>query len=176
MAHRLVQLGSASVRSLGRQMWLRPAGFARMPGDLHRRCQETPALQRSFTRSAPMFSDAEAIPFTFLESRGGKDGIKVKAKPGKTLLEVARDNDIELEGACEGTLACSTCHCVFEKAVFDRLPPVTEEEMDMLDLAAGLTDTSRLGCQVKVSEVLRDTAIRIPDEFNNLYGGGSGSA
>ena len=55
---------------------------------------------------------------------------------------------MELEGACEGTLACSTCHCIFTPEMFDKLPPADEEELDMLDLAAGLTDTSRLGCQV----------------------------
>lgn len=47
----------------------------------------------------------------------------------------------ELEGACEGTLACSTCHCIFEQELFDKLEPPDEEELDMLDLAAGLTDT-----------------------------------
>ncbi len=58
-----------------------------------------------------------------------------------SLLDIARDNDLELEGACEGTLACSTCHCVLEKGLFDKLPAPVEEELDMLDLAAALTDT-----------------------------------
>ena len=68
---------------------------------------------------------------------------------GENLLETAHRNDVELEGACEGSLACSTCHVVFEdEAVFETLPEACDDENDMLDLAYGLTATSRLGCQV----------------------------
>ncbi|CAH8615735.1 unnamed protein product [Schistosoma margrebowiei] len=76
----------------------------------------------------------------------------VNAKIGDNLLDVVLDNDVDIDGfgACEGTLACSTCHLIFAKKDFDNLrDPLTEEEQDMLDLAYGLTDTSRLGCQVK---------------------------
>ncbi|CAH8609946.1 unnamed protein product [Schistosoma guineensis] len=76
----------------------------------------------------------------------------VYAKIGDNLLDVVLDNDVDIDGfgACEGTLACSTCHLIFAKEDFDNLrDPLTEEEQDMLDLAYGLTDTSRLGCQVK---------------------------
>ncbi|CAH8614786.1 unnamed protein product [Schistosoma curassoni] len=79
----------------------------------------------------------------------------VYAKIGDNLLDVVLDNDVDIDGfgACEGTLACSTCHLIFAKEDFDNLrDPLTEEEQDMLDLAYGLTDTSRLGCQVKVNE------------------------
>eukprot|EP00292_Cryptomonas_paramecium_P015686 CAMPEP_0113671710 /NCGR_PEP_ID=MMETSP0038_2-20120614/5851_1 /TAXON_ID=2898 /ORGANISM="Cryptomonas paramecium" /LENGTH=139 /DNA_ID=CAMNT_0000587883 /DNA_START=116 /DNA_END=535 /DNA_ORIENTATION=+ /assembly_acc=CAM_ASM_000170 len=127
---------------------------------------------RCFTVTSVKLSDR--IPIKFVEGNGDNGVIEVKAKLDQTLLEVAREHDIELEGACEGTLACSTCHCVFDKEVFDKLPPVAEEEMDMLDLAAGLTETSRLGCQIKVTETLRGATIRIPDEMNNLYGSGGG--
>ena len=65
-------------------------------------------------------------------------------------MDTAHDNNIELEGACGGELACSTCHLVFEKDVYDTLPPKADEEEDMLDLAFELTETSRLGCQIKV--------------------------
>ena len=71
-------------------------------------------------------------------------------------------------GACGGELACSTCHCVLDQAVYDTLPAPTEEEEDMLDLAWGLTETSRLGCQIKASEALDGIIIRIPDETNNM--------
>ena len=66
----------------------------------------------------------------------------VQAKVGDTLLEVAKEFDVDVEGACEGTLSCSTCHLILEKEPYDKIPdPLTEEEQDMLDLAFGLTET-----------------------------------
>lgn len=103
----------------------------------------------------------------------GED-IPVTAEEGKSLLEVAHENDIELEGACGGELACSTCHVVFSPELFAKLPEKKEEEEDMLDLAWGLTDTSRLGCQIKVSPVLENAVITIPEETNNMLGGEEG--
>ena len=55
-------------------------------------------------------------------------------------------------GACGGETACSTCHVIMSPEVFAKLPEPSEAEEDMLDLAAGLTKTSRLGCQVRASE------------------------
>jgi len=111
---------------------------------------------------------ADTVSVTFFEKYTAPDGVKIDAPLGASLLEVAQSNDLELEGACEGTLACSTCHCILEKDVFDSLPPPDEEELDMLDLAAGLTDTSRLGCQVKLTKEFEGAVIHIPDEFNNM--------
>jgi ferredoxin len=65
----------------------------------------------------------------------------VRGRIGESLLDVARREDIDLEGACEGSIACSTCHVILDKAVFDTLPEATDEENDMLDLAFGLTET-----------------------------------
>jgi len=93
---------------------------------------------------------------------------EVDAKIGETLLDIAHDNDIEVEGACGGELACSTCHCILEEHIFEGLPEPDEEEEDMLDLAWGLTDTSRLGCQVKVTEAMEGMVILVPDETSNL--------
>ena len=67
-------------------------------------------------------------------------------------------------GACDHSLACSTCHVVLEQEVFSELDAVDDEEMDMLDLAFGLEDTSRLGCQVKVSKLLEGTKVTLPTE------------
>lgn len=94
--------------------------------------------------------------------------VKVEAEEGKSILDVAHDNKIELEGACGGELACSTCHVILEKEYFDKLPQKTEEEEDMLDLALGLTDTSRLGCQIKLNKDLEGMNLRIPDEFEDM--------
>ena len=87
---------------------------------------------------------------------------------GFTVLEVARKFNIKIEGSCEGSLACSTCHIVVEKSFFDTLPEPSEEEEDMLDLAVGLQKTSRLGCQIEVSEELDGLRVLIPSSFNLL--------
>uniref|UniRef100_K3W9Y4 2Fe-2S ferredoxin-type domain-containing protein n=1 Tax=Globisporangium ultimum (strain ATCC 200006 / CBS 805.95 / DAOM BR144) TaxID=431595 RepID=K3W9Y4_GLOUD len=108
----------------------------------------------------------EKVTFTFIDAEG--ESTTVAATLGQSLLDVAHENDIELEGACGGELACSTCHLVFEKELFEKLPEISEEEEDMLDLAWGLTDTSRLGCQIKVTKDLEGTTVRVPDESNNL--------
>jgi len=89
----------------------------------------------------------------------------VEAEVGKSILEVAHANDIELEGACDGSLACSTCHVILEQEQYDALPPPEEEEEDMLDLAFGLTDTSRLGCQIKIDDSMKGMVLKVPSEL-----------
>jgi ferredoxin len=74
-----------------------------------------------------------------------------------------------MEGACEGSLACSTCHVIVEdRGVFDSLPPATDDEEDMLDLAFGLTDTSRLGCQIKLTPELDGFVVKLPSATRNM--------
>jgi ferredoxin len=67
--------------------------------------------------------------------------IEVDAPVGKRVLDAALDNNIDIEGACGGELACSTCHVVLDQDLYDKLPAKKEEEQDMLDLAWGVTDT-----------------------------------
>ena len=98
----------------------------------------------------------------FIEPDGNEK--VVDADNGLSLLEVAHSNDIDLEGACEGSLACSTCHVIVDKAFFDNLPEPSEEEEDMLDLAFGLTHTSRLGCQIIINEKLEGMKARFLQE------------
>eukprot|EP00112_Aurelia_sp_Birch-Aquarium-sp1_P003461 Seg1388.5 transcript_id=Seg1388.5/GoldUCD/mRNA.D3Y31 product="Adrenodoxin mitochondrial" protein_id=Seg1388.5/GoldUCD/D3Y31 len=104
----------------------------------------------------------KTVSITFLDRDGDK--IKVQANVGDSLLDVAKDHDIDVEGACEGTLACSTCHLVFRPDQYEKLglDPPSEEELDMLDLAYGLTDTSRLGCQIEVTEDMDGLELTIP--------------
>jgi ferredoxin, 2Fe-2S len=84
---------------------------------------------------------------------------------GLTLLEVARRHDIDdIEGACDGSLSCSTCHVVVAQQDYERIPTPSDDEEDMLDLAYGLTPTSRLGCQIKVTEELDGLTVTIPRE------------
>jgi len=80
----------------------------------------------------------------------------------ETVLAVARRNGIDLEGACEGAMACSTCHVIVEKDWFSRLPKAKIEENDMLDLAVGAARTSRLGCQIVLTEALDGLTVRLP--------------
>ena len=84
------------------------------------------------------------------------------------ILEIAHNNGISLEGACEGSLACSTCHVVVEKEFFEKLPEPSEEEEDMLDLAWGLTHTSRLGCQIIINDNLDGMKVKVPSGTRNM--------
>jgi 2Fe-2S ferredoxin len=87
---------------------------------------------------------------------------------GLSVLEIAHKNDIDLEGACEGSLACSTCHVIVSEDDFDRLDVATEAEEDMLDLAFGLTSTSRLGCQIIMREELDGLTVALPKATRNM--------
>ena len=87
---------------------------------------------------------------------------EIEAHPGQTLLEVAREYEIDIEGTCEGNLACATCHLIIDKDWFSALPDATEDERDMLDLVSGLTVNSRLGCQIKVTANLDGLIVFLP--------------
>jgi 2Fe-2S ferredoxin len=102
----------------------------------------------------------------FIEKDGSK--IEVEAENGLSLLEVAHKNNISLEGACEGSLACSTCHVVVDEKHYKMLEEATEDEEDMLDLAFGLTHTSRLGCQIIISPELEGLTVSIPSATRNM--------
>jgi ferredoxin len=102
----------------------------------------------------------------FIDTEGDEE--VVEAEIGENILDVAHDNDIELEGACGGEVACSTCACIFEQELFDKLPEISEDEEDMLDLAVGVTDTTRLGCQVIVTKEFENTVIKLPSEVQNM--------
>lgn len=96
---------------------------------------------------------------------------EVEAKPGQRLLDVAWTAKQPLEGACEGVMACSTCHVIVDKADFERLPRASDEEEDLLDLAAHATRTSRLACQIILTENMETLDVRIPAGSKNwLYG------
>lgn len=108
------------------------------------------------------------MPRVIFESNDGKERVETMAEIGQTVLDVAHDNDIDIEGACESCMACSTCHVIVDEAFADLLPAPSEEEDDMLDLAYGLTRTSRLGCQIVVSDALDGIIVRLPAETRNM--------
>lgn len=92
----------------------------------------------------------------------------VEAPVGLSILEVAHQHKIDLEGACEGSLACATCHVIVDKDFYDQLDAPSEAEEDMLDLAFGLTRTSRLGCQIIISEKINGIRVRLPSATRNV--------
>lgn len=102
---------------------------------------------------------------TFIKAEGEK--LEVDAPIGVSILEIAQRNGLDLEGACEGSLACSTCHIIVDDDDFDRLAEPTDDEEDMLDLAFGLQPTSRLGCQIVMSEELDGLTVTLPSGSNN---------
>lgn len=103
-------------------------------------------------------------------SADGRSTREVKAKTGENLLTLAQNYGQPLEGTCEGQMACSTCHVIVDSADFEKLPPASEMEEDMLDLATGATRTSRLSCQIWLDETLDHLTVRIPAEARNMQG------
>ena len=100
------------------------------------------------------------VKVTFITGNG--DRKVFSATPGMTLMEVARTNKIDMEAACDGTCACSTCHVFLDAATYAKLPKPSEDELDMLDLAPDVGKTSRLACQVQVTELLDGVEATLP--------------
>ncbi|CAM6104495.1 unnamed protein product [Calypogeia fissa] len=123
--------------------------------------------QRCGHTSGQNFEGAEKISVTFVDKDG--EETKIQVPVGMSMLEAAHENDIELEGACEGSLACSTCHViVMDEDMYNKLPEPSDEENDMLDLAFGLTETSRLGCQVIAKPELDGLHLALPAATRNF--------
>ena len=103
-------------------------------------------------------------------SPDGEQVQEVEAKDGDNLLDIAQAAGQPLEGTCEGQMACSTCHVIVDTEDFGRLPRASEDEEDMLDLAAATTRTSRLACQIMLTDALGQLTVRIPSESRNMQG------
>ncbi len=103
---------------------------------------------------------------TFINADGSHR--EVDAPVGLSVLEVAHRNDVDIEGACEGSMACSTCHVIVDQEWFGRLAEPSEEEEDRLYLAFGLTPTSRLGCQIVIRDGLDGLTVRLPEATHNM--------
>lgn len=100
------------------------------------------------------------LSVTFIDPHG--KAVKAEAEAGDNLLRVGQAAGLPLEGTCEGQMACSTCHVVVASEWFDRLDPASEEEEDMLDFAAGVRRTSRLSCQIELTEALDGLTVTVP--------------
>jgi 2Fe-2S ferredoxin len=105
---------------------------------------------------------------TFIERDGAHR--EVDAPLGLSVLEVAHKHGVDIEGACEGSLACSTCHVIVDPDWFEKLHKPSEDEEDMLDLAFGLQKTSRLGCQIVMTEALDGLVVKLPSGTRNAAG------
>ena len=120
------------------------------------------------SHAKPPGEDENPVRFKFLYTKE-KTEYEVLAREGESLLEVAHNNGIDLEGACESSLACSTCHVILQDDIYDSLEEPCEEEEDLLDLAYGLTHTSRLGCQIMVTRDMEGMTIKLPSATRNFY-------
>uniref|UniRef100_A0A7S3G9G4 2Fe-2S ferredoxin n=1 Tax=Palpitomonas bilix TaxID=652834 RepID=A0A7S3G9G4_9EUKA len=136
---------------------------ARDSNMLHRSLHRTAAVRHG----ADIPADAPDVRVTFVDPDGTRHDVVAKA--GMNLLQVAHRHDINMEGACEGSVACSTCHVYVSHEHFDLLDEATEEEDDMLDMAFGLKENSRLGCQVVLSPDLDGLVATLPKATRNFY-------
>ncbi|KDE08094.1 hypothetical protein MVLG_01793 [Microbotryum lychnidis-dioicae p1A1 Lamole] len=115
--------------------------------------------------------DGQGITLHFKKPNGEIE--TVQANEGDDIVDISWEYDLDIEAACEKSVACSTCHVILEDDVYDKLEEPSDDENDMLDLAFGLTDTSRLGCQIKVTKDFDGTTITLPSATRNLRVDGS---
>ncbi|RYP77404.1 hypothetical protein DL771_001199 [Monosporascus sp. 5C6A] len=136
--------------------------------------------------TANLHDDASELSFAVLTSQSGRLYVtfidkenrehKLAVNKGDNLLDIAQAHDLEMEGACGGSCACSTCHViVMDEEYYDRMPEPGDDENDMLDLAFGLTETSRLGCQVVMTKELDGLRVKLPSMTRNLQASDFGS-
>src|SRR3954468_16139746 len=118
-------------------------------------------------RCDPCAADRYRLYVTFIDKEGAEH--KFAVSKGDNLLDIAQANDLEMEGACGGSCACSTCHVIVtDEDYYDKMPEPEDDENDMLDLAFGLTETSRLGCQVVMTKELDGLRVKLPSMTRNL--------
>ena len=106
------------------------------------------------------------VKVTFITANGGR--VEAAGAVGDRLLEVGQNVDMPLEGTCEGQMSCSTCHVIVAADWFGKLPRASDDEEDMLDLATGVTRTSRLSCQIELTADLDGLEVRIPGESRDM--------
>ncbi|KAF8096143.1 hypothetical protein N665_0317s0049 [Sinapis alba] len=186
--HRLSRLGSRIVKELPRERHFSVCGMRVLQRSSYGQYLQSSAAvtqrqsrtfhQAFFSSNYHLFTsfstvsgnsaeETEKINVIFVDKDG--EEIHIKVPVGMNILEAAHENDIELEGACECSLACSTCHViVMDTEYYNKLEEPTDEENDMLDLAFGLTETSRLGCQVIAKAELDGIRLAIPSATRNF--------
>ncbi|KAJ6070336.1 hypothetical protein N7467_011655 [Penicillium canescens] len=167
-----IYLTSSRTRTIGTTTQLRST--LAVHRSLQSSWQGYSAARRSFSVTAQAAhghitppKPGEEINITFIDKDGSK--VDLQVAEGDNLLDIAQANDLEMEGACGGSCACSTCHVIVEDPdMFDQMEEPSDDENDMLDLAFGLTETSRLGCQVLMTKELDGLVVRLPSMTRNL--------
>jgi ferredoxin, 2Fe-2S len=100
---------------------------------------------------------------TFIQPDGSRQ--EVAAEPGMTVMEAARKELVPgIEAECGGACSCATCHVYVEETWREKVGPPSEMEEDMLDFAFEVRPSSRLSCQIKVSEDLDGLVVSVPDK------------
>ncbi|KAK9281975.1 hypothetical protein L1049_004885 [Liquidambar formosana] len=168
---RISQLGAQMIKDLRKGPLTSTPGMAYMHVFYNRYFK--PLKSQPFSTTAANIAHEEGneeekrISVTFVLKNGEKQHIRVPI--GMSMLEAAHENDIDLEGACEGSIACSTCHVIVtDVEYYNKLEDPTDEENDMLDLAFGLTQTSRLGCQLIAGPELDGIHLALPAATQNF--------
>ena len=126
-----------------------------------------PSLTRSIHPSLPLRDSHDSVSITFVDRDG--EHVPVQGRPGEHLLSLAHRYDIDMEGACDASLACTTCHVYIQYEYLSAIPASSEEEEDLLDLAPFLESNSRLGCQVLLSREMEGMVVTLPKVTRNFY-------
>jgi len=125
-------------------------------------------VTRKFTKTVSIEDVAknDDVTVTYIDREGISH--QIKGKVGDNVMYLAQRHDLDIEGACEASLACCTCH-VYVENFFDKLSEMEEEEEDMLDLAPFLQENSRLSCQILLTKELDGLTVRLPSATRNFY-------
>ncbi|KAJ7126917.1 2Fe-2S ferredoxin-type domain-containing protein [Mycena epipterygia] len=171
-SRRLLSLATAQSRPCLLSQSSLPRVAARRNFPRTRNIHSSPSVRHgTITRPEP----GTGIKIHFKDAKGSL--VKtIEANEGDDLLSIAHEHDIDLEGACEGSVACSTCHVILPPEYYDLLPEPDDDENDMLDMAFALTDTSRLGCQVKLTPELDGMTATLPSATRNMFVDGKKSS
>lgn len=112
-------------------------------------------------------SDDQIVNITYITKDG--EEIPVKGKIGDNVMYLAHRHSIDMEGACEASLACTTCHVYVDDVYYDKLTEPLEKEDDLLDMAPFLKENSRLGCQIILTKELDGIRVTLPAATRNFY-------
>lgn len=167
---------SSSRSMLPRLRLLFPSMKLTATASVSSRKPSTPLKQiqlRQISYSKPSFhghlhkpKPGEELKITFVTKEG--EQLTYEVAEGDNMLDIAQANNLDMEGACGGSCACSTCHVIVDPEYYDNMEEPDDDENDMLDLAFGLTETSRLGCQINMSKDIDGIRVALPAMSRNL--------
>uniref|UniRef100_A0A8C6HDV3 Ferredoxin-2, mitochondrial n=3 Tax=Mus TaxID=862507 RepID=A0A8C6HDV3_MUSSI len=165
-------MAASMARGVSARVLLRAAGGSWGPRAGHAAVTSRTFGTTGERRAGEEAADSPELPrdevnVVFVDRSGKR--IPVRGKVGDNVLYLAQRHGVDLEGACEASLACSTCHVYVSEAHLDLLPPPEEREDDMLDMAPLLQENSRLGCQIVLTPELEGVEFALPKITRNFY-------